>query len=110
MARTIERFHEDPGLQPERTVLSWGRTMLALCTVSAVFLRWVPAHGPFVLTLFGVAVCTALGIYATQRRRYRKGSEGISDEKITPDAVAVLVTSCAVMAVGALGLVTVVAF
>lgn len=110
MARVAERFHEDPGLQPERTVLSWGRTMLALCTVAAVFLRWVPTHGTFVLTLFAVAVCTALGIYATQRARYHRESVGIADERVSPDAVAVMVTSAAVIALGVLGLVTVVVF
>ena len=107
MAETNERPHGDPGLQPERTALSWGRTMLALCTAAAVYLRWVPSHGPFVLTLFGTAVCTALGIYATQRVRYRKASRGIAEDRITPDAVAVAVTSCAVLALGVLGLVTV---
>lgn len=110
MARTAERFHEDPGLQPERTVLSWGRTMLALCTAAAIYLRWLPTHGPFVLALFGLAICTAVGIYATQRARYRRGSAGISNERVEPDAVAVVVTSTAVVALGVLGLVTVVVF
>lgn len=107
MARTAERFHEDPGLQPERTVLSWGRTTLALCTAAAIFLRWLPTHGPFVLALFGLAVCTAIGIYATQRARYRRGSIGISNEHVEPDAVAVVVTAIAVAALGVLGLITV---
>lgn len=107
MARTAERFHEDPGLQPERTVLSWGRTTLALCIAAAIFLRWLPTHGPFVLALFGLAVCTAIGIYATQRARYRRGSIGISNEHVEPDAVAVVVTTIAVAALGVLGLITV---
>ncbi|MDO5368277.1 DUF202 domain-containing protein [Kocuria sp.] len=110
MTRTAQPRHEDPGLQPERTVLSWGRTMLALCTAAAIFLRWLPTHGPFVLTLFGVATCTAIGIYSTQRSRYRRGSAGISNEHVTPDAVAVVVTSTAVLALGVLGLITVVVF
>lgn len=110
MPRTAQRFHEDPGLQPERTVLSWGRTMLALCTAAAIFLRWLPTHGPFVLALFGLAACTAIGIYTTQQARYRRGSVGISNEHVEPDAVAVVVTSTVVVALGVLGLVTVVVF
>ena len=107
MARSDERLHQDPGLQPERTVLSWGRTLLALCTAAAVYLRWLPSHGPIVLTLFGGALCLAGGIYATQRVRYRKAAKGIAEDRIHPDAVAVLVTSSAVLVLGVLGLVTV---
>lgn len=44
-----DRPHGDPGLQPERTVLAWGRTTLTLVTASAIFLRWIPEHGPLVL-------------------------------------------------------------
>lgn len=84
--------------------------MLALCTAAAIYLRWLPTHGPFVLALFGLAICTAVGIYATQRARYRRGSAGISNERVEPDAVAVVVTSTAVVALGVLGLVTVVVF
>lgn len=81
--------------------------MLALCTAAAIFLRWLPTHGPFVLALFGLAVCTAIGIYATQRARYRLGSIGISNEHVEPGAVAVVVTAIAVAALGVLGLITV---
>ena len=99
--------HPDPGLQPERTVLSWGRTMLALCTAAAVFLRWLPTHGVFVLSLFTVALCLAVGIYATQRMRYRRAATGIARERITPDAVAVAATSASCVLLGGLGIATI---
>lgn len=102
--------HQDPGLQPERTALAWGRTMMTLCTAAAVYLRWLPTHGVFVLCLFVVALCLAGGIYATQRRRYRRAATGIAGERLTPDAVAVGLTAGACVVLGALGLVTILVF
>ena len=102
--------HEDPGLQPERTVLSWGRTMMALCTAAAVHLKWLPTHGVFVLSVFAVAVCLAGGIYATQRMRYRRAATAIAGERITPDAVAVFVTAGACVLLGVLGITTLLRF
>lgn len=101
--------HEDPGLQPERTTLAWGRTMLALVTVSAIFLRWMQHHGHFVLTLFAVAILTAGGIYVTQRMRYHRGVRGIAAEAVAADAAAVLWTSLSAVVLGALGLFVVLA-
>ncbi|MEX5259689.1 DUF202 domain-containing protein [Kocuria sp. CPCC 205263] len=67
--RTLDPAHDDPGLQPERTILAWGRTVLALITAAAICLRWISHHGPFVLALFTVAVITGTAIYLTQRTR-----------------------------------------
>ncbi|CAL8900039.1 hypothetical protein KVA01_04150 [Kocuria varians] len=102
--------HEDPGLQPERTALAWGRTLMTLCTAAALYLRWLPTHGTFVLTLFAVALCVAAGIYGTQRRRYRRAATGIAGEWLTPDAVAVGLTAGACLVLGVLGLVTILVF
>jgi hypothetical protein len=96
--------HEDPGLQPERTTLAWGRTMIALVTASAIFLRWVQHHGPFVLTLFAVAIVAAAAIYLTQRLRYHRGVRGMVAESVPADAAAVLWTSLAALALGGLGI------
>ena len=36
----------DAGLQPERTIFAWNRTMVSFLVVSAVFLRWRPDKPP----------------------------------------------------------------
>ena len=96
--------HGDPGLQPERTTLAWGRTMMALVTVSAIFLRWLSHYGLPILVLFGVSAGGAAAIYLTQRRRYLASSHGIVHERADADAPAVLWTAVAGIALGALGI------
>jgi hypothetical protein len=109
MASGAPRPHGDPGLQPERTALAWGRTMLALVTASAFFLRWLPIYGPPILMLLAVSGGAALAIYLTQRRRYRARSHGLAGESIEADLSAVLWTAFAGVVLGALGIVVVVA-
>lgn len=109
MASGAPRPHGDPGLQPERTALAWGRTMLSLVTASAFFLRWLPTYGPPILMLLAVSGSTALAIYLTQRRRYRARSHGLAGESIEADLSAVLWTAVAGVVLGALGIVVVVA-
>ena len=94
--------HDDPGLQPERTTLAWGRTVLAFITAAAVCLRWVSHHGVFVLVLLAVAVSAGAGIYLTQRTRYRRSSTGIYTEQITADTAGVLSIAAATATVGGL--------
>ncbi|CAM3219155.1 hypothetical protein PSET11_00615 [Arthrobacter ulcerisalmonis] len=101
---TVGREHDDPGLQPERTSMAWGRTLLALATVSAVFLRWLPRHGLPVLLLFVLASGTALAIYLSQRRRYGAFSRGIAMERVDADVAAVLWTAGAGVAMGAVAI------
>lgn len=71
----------DPGLQPERTTLSWSRTLLALITVSALCLRWTPQFGLVTLWVPGLAVVAALAIGTTQRERTVRSVRGIQDEQ-----------------------------
>lgn len=101
--------HEDPGLQPERTILSWGRTTLSLFVVGAVFLRWLPHYGMPILLLVLVSAGGALAIYATQRRRYGRRARGIAEERLEADAAAVFWTAGAVMVLGVLALAVVLA-
>ncbi|KRE65477.1 MULTISPECIES: DUF202 domain-containing protein [Micrococcaceae] len=106
-SRHLAVSHGDPGLQPERTTLAWGRTMMSLVTVSAIFLRWLPHHGFPVLTLFAIAVAAAAAIYLTQRRRYNSSSHGISRETVNAEMPAVLWTASAGVMLGVLGILVV---
>nr|WP_281070303.1 DUF202 domain-containing protein [Paeniglutamicibacter kerguelensis] len=96
--------HDDPGLQPERTVMSWGRTTMSLCVAALVFLKWYPHYGTGILVMLALCLLAAGGIYATQRRRYALASHGIALERVHADVVAVLAMSGAVVGVGALGI------
>ncbi|MFJ2618670.1 DUF202 domain-containing protein [Glutamicibacter sp. NPDC087344] len=91
----------DPGLQPERTVMAWGRTLISFLVVAGVFLRWQPHYGSGILIMIGIALCTAAGIYLSQRRRYARMAHGVKNERIQADVVAVLVMTCAMLALGA---------
>ena len=73
-------LHGDTGLQPERTTLAWARTMMALATAGAIFLRWVPHHGLPVLALVTVTLATAVFTTASQRQRYTNSAKGIAKE------------------------------
>ncbi|KLU10964.1 DUF202 domain-containing protein [Kocuria sp. SM24M-10] len=106
--RAPRSAHDDPGLQPERTVLAWGRTVLALITAAAVCLRWVSHHGTFVLTLFAVAVLTGTAVCLSQRVRYARSSSGITAERVAADVRGVLCLAAAAVVLGCLGLYVVV--
>lgn len=106
--RNTNAAHEDPGLQPERTTLAWGRTVLALITAAAICLRWITHHGVFVLTLFALAVATGAAIYLSQRARYARSCRGITDETVAADAAGVLSLATATAVLGLLGLYVVV--
>lgn len=94
--------HEDPGLQPERTTMAWGRTVLTLITAAAICLRWISHHGPFVLALFAVAVITSTAIYLTQRARYTRSSNGITAERVAPEGLGILGLAAATIVLGSL--------
>ena len=105
MPRPPVPAHQDPGLQPERTTLAWGRTAMALFAAGLLFLRWLPYYGLWILALVAVTAALAVGIYATQRRRYSSRVTGIAAEHFPADAKAVLWTSGSVLLTGVLGMI-----
>ncbi|MFD4293494.1 DUF202 domain-containing protein [Rhodococcus sp. NPDC058532] len=62
----------DPGLQPERTTLSWVRSASALAALGAIYLRCVPAAGGATAAV-GVAMLVGAGaLLASAPRRHRR--------------------------------------
>lgn len=97
----------DPGLQPERTVFAWTRTLVSFLVVSAVFLRWLPHYGVGIVAMIAVSGTMAFGIFASQRARYHRMSFGVKQERISADIVAVLMTTTALLVLGVFGLILV---
>lgn len=91
----------DPGLQPERTVFAWNRTMVSFLVVSAVFLRWLPHYGLAVILLIAISSSMAFGILLSQLARYRKMAQGVKAERVSADVLAVLLTTAVLLALGA---------
>lgn len=99
----------DPGLQPERTSMSWGRTSLAYLLVAAVTLRWAPYYGAVVAVISGGLMLVAVGIYGTQHRRYRRAARGVAAESLGDSAVAVVALTVSTVLLGLVGVVFVLA-
>jgi putative membrane protein len=69
----------DPGLQPERTLLAWRRTCLALGVAATVAVRFAAeVLGPFSLVLGAAGIATAVGAYVVAARRYRVAHEALT--------------------------------
>lgn len=98
------RPHVDPGLQPERTVLSWTRTVVSLMTVSAILLRWSPYFPIMIYGIIAVMSCLAITIYFTQRHRYARVGLGIAQERIEPSVGNVFLLTTAMILFGVAGL------
>lgn len=103
MSRTTPAAVVDPGLQPERTTLAWGRTLLALVICGVLFLRWLPEYGWFAVALAAAALAAALGIYVRQRLRYRRERAGLDAGELPADVTSVLWTAVAVVGVAVAG-------
>jgi uncharacterized membrane protein YidH (DUF202 family) len=100
----------DPGLQPERTLLAWRRTVLSLAVGSLVALRVLPpALGGWAVWpgLVGVVLSGALWVVAGRRSAtaYRALRDG---SRVLPGGGQLLLLAAVVVAAGVLGLLAVV--
>lgn len=100
--------HDDPGLQPERTLLAWRRTLLTLIGVCTLFLRWIPPFGWVALLPVIFSLMAGLLIQIGLNARYRKSARGITHERIPPPLLEVAVLGCTVMVLSLVGIVAVV--
>lgn len=103
--RTSPAAHQDPGLQPERTLLSWTRTALLLVVVAGFLLRWAPYHGTAVLVLFAAALAVGAAITLTHRRRLAGSTWGIAEERYPPAIGSIAALTLALVVLGASALV-----
>ena len=70
----------DPGLQAERTLLAWRRTILSLVICCAAGIRLAAPLVGVAAVVFGAAgVVLALVTYVAVRRRYRQTHEELTE-------------------------------
>ncbi|MDP9691333.1 UNVERIFIED_ORG: Flp pilus assembly protein TadB [Pseudomonas mohnii] len=100
----LQAPHDDAGLQPERTSLAWGRTLLVFWVVACIFLRWMQTEGWLGAVLVVISVFAALYIWTTQRRRYRRSAHAIHSGRLRADVASVLFTGVVVACLAAVSL------
>ena len=96
----------DEGLQPERTLLAWRRTLLAVVVACAALVRLgAPTLGaPAVVAgVLGVALCAAALVGASLRYRQVARGLGSTGALLSPGA-AVLAVTTSLLVVGVVGL------
>ncbi|MFJ1704466.1 DUF202 domain-containing protein [Kitasatospora sp. NPDC088346] len=92
----------DPGLQPERTLLAWGRTALLLTVDALLILRTgLISRQPGLTALGGLLAAAACGFlgYGVHRRR-RLERPGADPEAVRVTPLRMLALTVAVAALG----------
>ncbi|MDH0748166.1 DUF202 domain-containing protein [Pseudomonas sp. GD03842] len=95
--------HDDPGLQPERTLLAWRRTLMTLLVVCTLFLRWIPRFGLIALLPIMVSLAAGILIQIGLNARYRKSAKGLKQERIPAPLREVVVLGSTVIVLGLVG-------
>lgn len=100
--------HDDPGLQPERTLLAWRRTLMTLLVVCTIFLRWIPRFGLIALLPIMLSLMAGILIQIGLNARYRKSASGLKQERIPAPLREVVVLGGLVMMLSVVGIYAVV--
>ncbi len=105
----------DPGLQPERTLLAWRRTALALVVLSAFATRYLAVElGPVAGALGGVGILVSALAVASAHARYRRVLHGFAaadagEAPLPAGGRTLALVAIAALGVGAAGLAIVLA-
>ena len=92
----------DPGLQPERTLLAWRRTCLAVGVGGLLFIRFAVAElGIWAVLLGLIGLALAAAGYVDAARRYRRLNARLASGRSHPSpAVPVTLTAASVAIFG----------
>jgi uncharacterized membrane protein YidH (DUF202 family) len=96
--------HDDPGLQPERTLLAWRRTLMTLLVVCTIFLRWIPRFGLIALLPIIFSLMAGILIQIGLNARYRKSARGLKQERVPAPLREVVVLGGTVIVLSAVGI------
>lgn len=96
----------DTGLARERSDLSWGRSLLAIMTVTGLFLRWLPIHGAAVILPTALGVLAGVGLMQLRHGRRREifGRGGDAVTEVIGLTVLVLLVGASAVALIVAGL------
>lgn len=75
-------LHGDAGLQPERTLLAWRRTILAMIVCACFFLRWVPAHLWLAFVPAALIIIAVAMTWLRLNSRYQAYASGLHAEHL----------------------------
>lgn len=96
--------HDDPGLQPERTLLAWRRTSMTLLVVCTLFLRWIPPFGLIALLPVIFSLTAGILVQIGLNARYRKSTKGLKQERIPAPFREVVVLGGTVIVLSLMGI------
>ena len=99
-----ERRHRDPGLQPERTSLSWQRTVVSMLVFGSVLLRWSQSYLAVTVVIATLLLFISLFVLISQRKRYEDADEGVARGHKDANYVAVFALFLGMMVIGCMGI------